>query len=412
MNSDTAYDYDIIIAGGGAVGAALACALDHKQNHELRIAIVESKPPTTEHDDNGKGLALSLTTKHILENIGIWCDLQQHANPIKSIHVSDQYHFGRVLITANTMGIPALGYVVRANELSKAFMQYFTDCQNITLISPATLFEIDRSEYATKVTIDINGSHQQLTSKVLIGADGINSKTRKILNIATKVKDYQQTAIVSQLSAEYPHHDTAYERFTNTGPLALLPQPQQRFVLVLTVPTEQANSYLQMDENNFLSTVAQRFGKRLGKFSALSQRHSHPLKMSIATQQIRHRAVIIGNAAHSLHPNASQGFNLGLRDAVTLAEILLIAHRNKQDIGALATLNHYLDARINDQQRVINFTDKLTRYFYNDHPGRIITRNIAMLAIDLIPAIKRHFTRRAMGYVPKPALYQPLATLK
>lgn len=399
MISNIPYDYDIVIVGGGTVGAALACALTHEQNNTLRIAIIEAVAPATKYKPSydDKGLALSLATKHILDNIGIWKNLNHHATPIKHIHISDQYHFGFVRINANTICVPALGYVVLASRLGKAFMQYIDNSPNIDLLSPASIVDVTTSTHLAKVNIDMNGTNKVLSTKILVAADGTDSRTRKSLNIGITVKDYQQTAIVSGVSVKTPHANTAYERFTKTGPMALLPQPKQRFVLVFTVATEQLNTYLKMDKQHFLNTVTEQFGNRLGQFFALGKRKSYPLKMLIAKQQIQHRAVIIGNAAHTLHPNAAQGFNLGLRDVATLANTLLAAHSNKQDIGELSTLNDYLDARIKDQQRVINFTDRLARYFYNDHTSLIITRNIAMLAIDIIPSLKRYFTLSTIG---------------
>ena len=231
-----------------------------------------------------------------------------------------------------------------------------------------------------------------------MAADGVDSRTRAMLGIKATVEDYEQVAIVSNVIPEKHHADTAYERFTESGPLALLPHTEQRCVLVFTVAAEDADNYLQMDEQCFLNSLMERFGRRLGKFSKLGQRKSYPLKMLQVEEQVKHRAVVLGNAAHAVHPNGAQGFNLGLRDAAALAEILIAAEKNNQDIGALTILESYLESRVEDQQRVLKFTDRLARNFYNKQPLKIIARNFVMLATDLTPPLKHHFTRNAMGF--------------
>ena len=232
----------------------------------------------------------------------------------------------------------------------------------------------------------------------MVAADGAESRTRDMLGIKASVEDYQQVAIVSNVMPERPHADTAYERFTETGPLALLPHSEQRCVLVFTVVANETEKYMQMDEQSFLDVLLQRFGRRLGKFSNLGLRKSYPLKMLQAEEQVKHRAVILGNAAHTVHPNGAQGFNLGLRDAVALADVLIEAEEKHQDIGALSLLESYLESRIDDQQRVLNFTERLAQNFYNKQALKIIARNLVMLITDLTPPLKHRFTRIAMGF--------------
>jgi 2-octaprenyl-6-methoxyphenol hydroxylase len=219
-----------------------------------------------------------------------------------------------------------------------------------------------------------------------------------MLGIETSIKDYEQVAIVSNVIPERPHNDTAYERFTESGPLALLPYTQQRCVLVFTVAAADTEKYLQMDEQAFLDILLQRFGRRLGKFSKLGQRKSYPLKMLQVEEQVKHRAVVLGNAAHAVHPNAAQGFNLGLRDAAALAEKLIEAQQKNLDIGDATLLSSYLESRREDQQRVLHFTDRLAENFYNEQTVKIIARNLVMLVTDLSPPLKHRFTRCAMGF--------------
>ena len=395
------HDYDIIIVGGGAVGAALACALsNNKGNSSLRIAVIEAISSKSDihpsYDD--RGLSISLSSKNILDNLGLWKNISPNSNPIKHIHVSDQHHFGFVRMDAESMNVPALGHIVLARELGKAFMKNIEAADNISLLCPASVTDVEISDSLAKVTVNIKGVNKVITSKLLVAADGAESKTRVMLGIKATIEDYKQVAIVSNVIPERPHNDTAYERFTESGPLALLPHTEQRCILVFTVATEDAEHYLQMDEQCFLNSLLERFGRRLGKFSKLGQRKSYPLKMLQVEEQVKHRAIVLGNAAHAVHPNAAQGFNLGLRDAAALAESLVAAHENKQDIGELSILKYYFESRAEDQQRVLNFTDRLARTFYNKQPLKIIARNLVMLATDLTRPLKHRFTRNAMGF--------------
>ena len=395
------HDYDIIIIGGGAVGASLACALSKNNgNSNLKIAVIEAVSPKADvqpsYDD--RGLSISLSSKNILDNLGLWQNISPHANPVKHIHVSDQHHFGFVRLDAASMGVLALGYIVLARELGKAFKQCIETSGNIDLLCPTTVTDVQISASSASVTVNIDGVDRVISSKLLVAADGAESRTRTMLGIKTTVKDFEQVAIVSNVMPEKPHNDVAYERFTETGPLALLPHSQQRCVLVFTVASNDAEKYLQMDKQRFLDALLERFGRRLGKFSQLGQRKSYPLNMLQAEEQVKHRAVILGNAAHTVHPNGAQGFNLGLRDAVALADVLIEAEEKHQDIGALSLLESYLESRIDDQQRVLNFTERLAQNFYNKQALKIIARNLVMLITDLTPPLKHRFTRIAMGF--------------
>ncbi len=391
------HDYDVIIVGGGAVGAALACAL---RNSNLKIAIVEAVSPKadTQPSFDDRGLSISLSSKNILDNLGLWQKISSHSNPIKHIHVSDQNHFGFVRMDAESMNVSALGHIVLARELGKAFMQTIEMADNISLLCPASVTAVEVSALSVTVTVDIDGVEKIISSKLLAAADGAESRTRDILGIKATIEDYQQVAIVSNVLLERPHLNTAYERFTETGPLALLPYSERRCVLVFTVVANEAEKYLQMEEMKFLDILLQRFGRRLGKFSKLGQRKDYPLKMLQTEEQVKHRAVILGNAAHVVHPNGAQGFNFGLRDAVALAEVLIEAQQENKDIGELSLLESYLQSRMEDQQRVLKFTDRLAKNFYNRQPLKIIARNLVMLATDLTPPLKHRFTRRAMGF--------------
>ncbi len=391
------HDYDIVIVGSGAIGAVLASAL---RGSTLKVAVIEAVSPKADVQKSydGRGLSISLSSKNILDNLGLWQDISPYSNPIKHIHVSDQHHFGFVRMDAESMNVSALGHIVLAGELGKVLIQTIEAAHNINFLCPASVIAVETSIASARVTVNIDGLDKVISCKLLVAADGAESKIRDMLDIKTSIKDYQQVAIVSNVTPQRPHLNTAYERFTETGPLALLPYSKQCCALVFTVMANEAKQYMQMDEQGFLSALLRRFGRRLGNFSKLGKRKSYPLKMLQVAEQVKHRAVILGNAAHVVHPNAAQGFNLGLRDAVALAEVLIEAHENHHDIGTLSLLESYLESREDDQKWVLNFTDRLAKVFYNRQALKVIARNLVLLGIDLVPPMKHRFAQNAMGF--------------
>ena len=390
-----AYDYDLIIVGGGAVGTSLACALSKCK--DIRLAVIETVSTKASAGHDERGLALSPASKNILDNLDIWQNLTADANPIKHIHVSDRSHFGFIRLNSESMRLKALGYVVPACVLGQALMQGMQAADNIDVLCPATVTDIILNEGTAGVIVDQDGQDKILRSKLLIAVDGANSQIRNKLGITTKTRDYKQTAIVSSVVSERPRHNTAFERFTEDGPIALLPS-RQHYVLVFTVAAADTEKFMHLEEAEFLCHLLNRFGRRLGRFHQLGVRKSYPLQMVRAKQQIKSRVVILGNAAHTVHPHGAQGLNLSLRDTAVLAETLMKARAKNQDLGTPAILESYLRARCADQKRIIRFTNMLADSFYNGQLSKILGRNLAMLAIDLIPPVKHTLTRHLMGY--------------
>lgn len=388
--------YDIIIAGGGLVGASLARAL-HDQ--PLRIAVVEAVPIKAENQPSydSKGLALSLASTQIFEHLGIWPRLTAEACPIRHIHVSDRGHFGFVRLSASDLGIDALGQVVKAHSLGLALLESIETAMNIDYLCPAQITDVRASYEQAEVTLDKDGSEEVITTSLLVVADGTHSSLRRLLGIPTMTKDYQQTAIVTNVLPERPHQNTAFERFTEHGPIALLPLSSGRCSLVYTVPTAEAEQLLELETNRFLEMLWTRFGRRLGRFSEAGPMNLYPLKLIESEQQVLNRVVLLGNSAHTIHPNGAQGFNLCLRDVAALSEHLAGAVREQEDIGNLKLLERYASSRLQDQQRVTQFSDRLAEWFYNRNPVKAVLRNTGMLVTDLVPSIKRNFMRQAMG---------------
>lgn len=404
MTTSSAHtDYDLIIIGGGMVGTSLAISL---AGQPLRIALVEAAtlrskdaaPPN--YDD--RAIALSFGARRIFEGMGLWSDIAPRATAIKHIHVSDQGRFGFTRLDAKQENVDALGYVVTARQLGASLMDKLQDCTNLTVISPATLTNLSfDSEDATAEILHNDGNTQLLTAKLVVAADGGHSQVRQQLDIHTTDRDYQQTAIIANLTPEKPHQNIAYERFTRNGPLALLPMPDNRCSLVWTRAPEDAERLLQLSDEDFIAELQPCFGKRLGRFLKIGKRHSYPLQLIQAQEQVRARLALIGNAAHTLHPIAGQGFNLGLRDVATLAQSIVDARQADIDIGSLAVLEDYAQWRQRDHQQVIGFTNTLVQTFSNRLPPLALARNLGLIATDIIPPLKHSLARHSMGLAGK-----------
>ena len=389
-------NFDLIIAGGGMVGASLACALS---STNLRIALIEAVPGKADsqpsYDD--RGLALSLSSHRILQQLQLWPQLTANATPILHIHVSDRGFLGCVRLHAADLQVDALGHVVIARELGLALSQRLSQTGNVVVMCPAEVSSIDVAYNTVTVTTTGPAGTGTLHGRLLVVADGTNSKLRQQLNITTQVKDYSQTALVTNVTLGRPHGHTAYERFTENGPIAVLPLSGQRAVIVHTVATDQAESCSQMPDGAYLDLLWQGFGRRLGRFSRMGSIRMYPLQMQLAEQQTLSRIVLLGNAAHTIHPNGAQGFNLCLRDVAALAEKLSQVALAAGDIGANEVLAGYLASRQQDQQRVTRYSDRLTELFSNRHLPKVLLRNTGMLLIDIMPFLKRELIRQALG---------------
>ncbi len=390
------HDVDVLIVGGGMVGASLAGALG---GQALRVAVVEQVPFSAadqpSYDD--RSLALAWGTRRVFEAIGAWDGLAATVTPIEEIHVSDRGHFGATLMKAATIGFDALGYVVENRELGRLFTGLLPGLPNVELICPARLQSIEIVAAGVRVRIEYAGEVRELSARLLIGADGGQSAARRLCGIGAETVDYGQSAIIANVTPDQPHGNRAYERFTEHGPLALLPMSGNRCSLVWTVPRAQSAGILALPDAEFIAVLQARFGYRLGRFLRAGARASYPLVRVSAARHVAARIALIGNAAHTLHPVAGQGFNLGLRDVAALAEVVADAVTADKDIGGHDVLARYQRWRAADQQRVLTLTDGLVRVFSNDFTPLVIARNAGMIALDLLPPLKRLMMRQAMG---------------
>lgn len=390
------HDVDVLIIGGGLVGASLAVALGQAG---LDVTVVEAFPLSVDEQPNydERSIALAQGSQRIFSSLRLWPELKDKVCPIHTIHVSDRGRFGFTRLHREQEGVPALGYVASARLLGKVLLDRLAKLDNVQGLAPAQLMDFAADDAGVSAELMLEDRTVHVNARLLVAADGVFSSVRDQLGITAMRRDYGQTAVIANISPELPHENIAYERFTDTGPLALLPMTEQRCALVWTVLPEQAGEIMALDDEAFLQRLQERFGYRLGRFEKVGERNAYPLELLRANESIRPRMALIGNAVHTLHPVAGQGFNLGLRDVAALAETVMDARRDGQDIGDASVLKRYADWRAADQQRVVTFTDGMVRLFTRDFEPVAWLRNAGMLAMDLCPPAKRWFGRMTMG---------------
>jgi 2-octaprenyl-6-methoxyphenol hydroxylase len=388
-------DYDVLIVGGGLVGGSLALAL---RGTGLRVALIESVPEERRKASGAgeRALALAWGSAQILDQLGVWRGAEKKAAPIRRIHVSDRGHFGKLRMSAEQEGVPALGYVATARVLEDEIALALAASQ-VPMVCPASVVGLKAGGGAVHASINREGESFNLSARLLVAADGGNSTVRKLLEIGQLSRDYGQTAIVAEVDAGRGGDFTAYERFTPAGPLAFLPLGRKRYSVVWTQKTDDAADLLGVTEAEFVRQLQSAFGFWLGRIALASKRQGFPLKLIRAERMVDERVVLIGNAAHQLHPVAGQGLNLGLRDVALLAEMLVARLGFGEDVGEKSFLERYARARQDDLDRVIRFTDSTVRLFSNDFAPLALARGVGLLALDRFLPGKRLLARYAMG---------------
>jgi 2-octaprenyl-6-methoxyphenol hydroxylase len=387
--------FDVAIVGGGMVGATLAVALAPLN---LRVALIEAVAhnAASQPSFDERTTALSNGSRRILETIGVWRAVNAQATPIAKIHVSDRGRFGFARIDASEQGLPAMGYVLPNRALGSALWSLLPS-PGIKIFCPAEVSGLAANEAAVKIEIAEAGAKIAIDAKLIVAADGAQSVVRSAFGVAAEVRDYNQTAVITTVLPQRFHDNVAYERFTPEGPLALLPLDGGRCTLVLTFAKDAAQSALAWSDQEFLAEVQRRFGFRLGRFLKVGRRVPYPLSLTQSDRTSAPRCVIIGNAAQGLHPVAGMGFNLGLRDAACLAELIAENLASDADPGSAKLLSEYDAWRRADRGGVIAFTDGLVRLFSNPLSGVARLRNLGLLAFDLLPPAKSELSRLSTG---------------
>ncbi|WP_282110019.1 2-octaprenyl-6-methoxyphenyl hydroxylase [Shewanella algicola] len=419
---------DIAIVGGAMAGATLALGLARLSaslTRPLRIALIEAHVADNKHPGfDARSIAIAHGSIFELTRLGIWPKLKHLGTPIENIHVSDRGHFGMTELNAKPLGLDALGQVVELTKVGSILFDELTK-SSVQVYCPAKVTALQAQQDGHVLSLD-DGS--QLHCQLLVAADGAHSVVRQYLGQTTEQVDFQQTAIVANVTTNQPHYHWAYERFTQTGPLALLPMQnmtafsaqlkesstqlkqssaqliakgQSRYSLVWALPPTQADDLKNADKSEFLAALQHAFGNRVGQFVDVGQRVSYPLTLSYMPRPIYHRCVFVGNAAQTLHPIAGQGFNLGLRDVVGLLDVIeqaIAQTHGEVDLGSSNIVHQYLAARQQDRDNTLRNIEFLVRGFSNQYWPLVAGRNIGLRLLSWLPPLKRPVAQTAMGW--------------
>ncbi|WP_180102955.1 FAD-dependent monooxygenase [Acinetobacter sp. YH12126] len=396
---------EVIIVGGGMVGLSLALML---AKDKIGVKLLEAIKYPNYDDANlepyhssfdARNSALSRRTVQIYQELGLWDALQEHATPILEVNITEQGSFGKARLKAEQEKVESFGQVIENAWLGRVLLTEVKKQQFIELIDGVQVTSLTQD--ADHAYIEAKRAEEQLKlqSKIVIAADGRDSFCRKALGIGASVHDYDQVAIVTTVQTSKPHGHVGFERFSPLGPLALLPLPgEYRRSVVWPVPKGTEGEWMG-DENDqhFLDALQETYGDRAGKFKKTGKRFSFPLSQVLAEKQAVGRVVLMGNAAHTIHPVAGQGFNLCMRDAYVLRRYLKEQVEKNADLGDAGMLLDYEKSRLTDQQRVIKFCDSVVRGFSNQNPFLKLIRNTGLVAFDTIPGIKPLVANYAMG---------------
>ncbi|ENU20029.1 2-polyprenyl-6-methoxyphenol 4-hydroxylase [Acinetobacter bohemicus ANC 3994] len=396
---------EVIIVGGGMVGLSLALMLA-KANIAVKLLEAIKYP---NYDDanlapyhssfDARNSALSRRSVQIYQELGLWNALQEHAIPILEVHITEQGSFGKARLKAEQEKVESFGQVIENAWLGRVLLTEVRKQPLIELIDGVQVTSLTQDTDQALIEAIRGEEHLSLQAKLVIAADGRDSFCRKALGVGASEHDYDQVAIVTTVQTSKPHNHVGFERFSHLGPLALLPLPgEYRRSVVWPVKKGTEGEWLG-DENDqhFLDALQETYGDRAGKFQKTGKRFSFPLSQVLAEKQAVGRVVLMGNAAHTIHPVAGQGFNLCMRDAYVLVRYLTEQLVQSDDIGQPSMLLAYEQARLTDQQRVIKFCDSVVRGFSNQNPILKFIRNTGLLAFDTIPGIKPLVANYAMG---------------
>jgi len=387
-------EVDVAVVGGGMVGASFALAL---QATKLRTLLIEGVPPdsASQPSFDERTTALGNGSRQIFESLGVWKSMALEAAAIRSIHVSDAGRFGVARLDAQEQGVDAFGYVVPNRVIGRVLWQALRSAPNLTIAMPAKVESAQRRDDGVILDIINDGVREQVRAAVAVAADGAGSVLRSSAGIQARTEDYEQVAIVVNGATDRANSGEAFERFTPTGPLAVLPTAGGGYTVVWAVRPDKAQELVALDDAAFAAQLMAAFGWRAGRWVKVGKRHPYPLALSRAEETVAGRVVLIGNAAQALHPVAGQGFNLGLRDAATLAE-MLAASVSAPDFDEL--LARFAAWRAEDRRGVTRFTDGLVKLFGSELPGLGLVRNFGLLLFDLSPSAKRALSRVSWGF--------------
>ena len=384
--------FDVVIIGGGLAGASCALSLV-KSAPALNIAVVEAYQASADYHPSfdDRSIALAQQSVQFLQKLSLFDTAAGFAAAIKKVSVSDRGHFGKTHIDCQEFNQPALGYVVEVNPFGRSLHQQLT-ASNIELFCPDSVASLHYQQDYAAVTLN---SGLQIQAALVIIADGAQSPTRQLANINFTTEPYSQGAIIANIEVASGHHHHAYERFTEQGPMALLPMSNNRYSLVWCMKPENVSKYMALDDVAFVDALHTAFGYRAGQFTKVGMRASYPLVYGRAESLTAHRTVLIGNAGHAIHPIAGQGFNLGLRDVQVLCELV----NSELPLGSYAFTRQYAKQRSQDIDTVMTLTDGLVRLFSNSSRLFALGRSCGLFSMDLCSSLKTPLAKQLMGQV-------------
>nr|WP_198419208.1 FAD-dependent monooxygenase [Motilimonas pumila] len=386
--------YDVVIIGGGMVGLSLAAALN---NSAIKVAIIEGQLPDEHFSEiaDNRVSALSAASERILSRLGTWPEIADHAAAYQSMEVWDQDSFGRITFAAEQLQQQHLGHIVENRRIQLALLAKVKQQTNVTLLMPHQVKQLAMGEGEAWLQLH-NG--QALTAKLVVGADGAQSWTRQQMAIPLVYRDYQHHAIVATVATTESHQGCARQAFTPQGPLAFLPlsQPHQCSI-VWSVSPERASELMALTEQEFNKALTMAFDNQLGLCRVLSHRFKVPLAMRYARNFAQHRCALVGDAAHTIHPLAGQGVNLGLLDAASLAQEIIRHHASGLDIGQLSQLRQFERWRKAEAVDMILAMEALKQGFSGNHPLKKLIRDVGLTLVDKLTPLKQSFMVRAMG---------------
>jgi 2-octaprenyl-6-methoxyphenol hydroxylase len=374
--------YDLIIVGGGLVGAGLAVALRHSN---LQIALIDARLPS---NTDPRLFALNDNSCQFLKNIGVWPQLSAEAAPIHQVHVSSQGRFGAVRLNASDVKLASLGHVIPAYIIEKALNDALASLPNVTLFRPAQLKTLVQQDGRATLTILKADTETTLESSIVIGADGTESAVRTQMNIPIETVDYEQSAIVTRTTLQRAHQHIAYERFTQDGAIAMLPLVGDECATIWSASKEKTAKLLSLSDPEFLQALQKEFGYRLGRLQKIARRHNYPLRMVRAKKNVEGCVLLLGNSAHTLHPIASQGLNLALYETAVLID----------ELSAHPTDLNKINGRIKAQQTMsINVSHQLSSLFSSKSALVNCMLQLGMVGFDIGLSAKKHFITKIMG---------------
>jgi len=398
--------YDLIILGAGMTGASLVHLLHTARQQGMRIALLErqsldwdaealQRPPSFD----GRATALSWGSRQLLEQMGCWHHIAERACAIEHIQVSDQGRFGQTHLHAREQHTEALGYIVENTVLGYGLLKEL-ESSGVTLMSNTQVERVQMTAAGAELTL---ADGTVLDTRLLVMADGARSGLAAQLGITHHRTGYDTQAIVTQVQTDQHHEHWAYERFSDAGPIAFLPLQKQHYAVVWTLPEDEIEAVMALDDDAFLNRLQQQIGHRIGNLTHLGERLTYPLALVRSSEQVRRSLVLLGNAAHSLHPVAGQGFNLALRDTAVLAEHLTRAWASNKALGDLSVLQAYERQQQRDQTNTIAASDLLPKLF--SHPGQLtaLLRDVGLIGLSMTPTVRQLLARHAMGLGQKAA---------